>query len=130
MTTRYQRHQALEAGQRHRPAQPAPHGSRTRTRATTTFEFRATVTGDQATLGHFIYEMETDPIPVNLEECEIATRDAQGAAAHDDDARFVRAAGGDIAAREQQRHGTAASNGREKQPRQRQCGRARPDADG
>ena len=41
-------------------------------------ECRATATGDQVTLGRFLYELETDPIPVNLEECEIATRDAKG----------------------------------------------------
>ena len=41
-------------------------------------ECRATVTGDQVAIGRFIYELETDPIPVNLEECELATRDAKG----------------------------------------------------
>ena len=41
-------------------------------------ECRATVTGDQVALGRFLYELETDAIPVNLEECEIATRDAKG----------------------------------------------------
>ena len=41
-------------------------------------ECRATVTGNQAEIGQFIYALETDPIPVNLEECEIATRDAKG----------------------------------------------------
>ena len=40
-------------------------------------ECRATVTGDQVAIGRFLYELETDPIPVNLEECEIATRDAK-----------------------------------------------------
>ena len=42
------------------------------------FEFRATVTGTETSLGRFLYEMETDRIPVNLQECEIATRDAKG----------------------------------------------------
>ncbi len=42
------------------------------------FEFRATVTGNETSIGQFLYMMETDPIPVNLEECEIATRDAKG----------------------------------------------------
>ncbi len=41
-------------------------------------ECRVTATGDQKTLGQFLYELETDALPVNLEECEIATRDAKG----------------------------------------------------
>ncbi len=41
-------------------------------------ECRATASGDQKALGRFLYELETDPIPVNLEECEIATREANG----------------------------------------------------
>ena len=44
-----------------------------------TLECRATATGTQASLGRFIYEMETDKIPVNLEEYEITTRDEHGA---------------------------------------------------
>jgi hypothetical protein len=44
-----------------------------------TLEFRATATGTQASLGRFIYEMETDKIPVSLEEYEITTRDEHGA---------------------------------------------------
>jgi hypothetical protein len=43
-----------------------------------TFECRATATGDQASLGRLIYEIETDPLPAHVEDCEIATRDAQG----------------------------------------------------
>jgi hypothetical protein len=43
-----------------------------------TFECRATATGDQASLGRLIYEIETDPLPARIEECEISTRDAQG----------------------------------------------------
>ncbi len=43
-------------------------------------ECRITATGDQVTLGRFLYELETDDIPVSLEECEIATRDAKGQA--------------------------------------------------
>ncbi len=43
-----------------------------------TIEWRATIAGDQAALGKFIYNLEVDPLPVNLEECEIATRDARG----------------------------------------------------
>ena len=42
------------------------------------FEFRAAMTGDQVSLGRFLYELETDPMPCNLEECEISTRDAHG----------------------------------------------------
>lgn len=41
-------------------------------------ECRVTATGDETTLGRFLYELETDAIPVNLEECEIATRNAKG----------------------------------------------------
>lgn len=41
-------------------------------------ECRVTATGDETSLGRFLYELETDSIPVNLEECEIATRDAKG----------------------------------------------------
>lgn len=44
-----------------------------------TMECRVAATGDQASLGRFIFELETDPLPVNLEECEFATRDARGA---------------------------------------------------
>ena len=45
-----------------------------------TYECRATATGTQASLARFIYELETDPIPVSLDEFEIATRDEHGAA--------------------------------------------------
>lgn len=44
-----------------------------------TLECRATATGNQAALSHFIYELEADAMPVDLEECEITTRDAHGA---------------------------------------------------
>ena len=44
-----------------------------------TYECRATANGNQAQLARFIYELETDPIPVNLEEFEITTRDEHGA---------------------------------------------------
>ena len=44
-----------------------------------TYECRVTANGTQATLGRFLYELESDTtIPVNLEECELATRDARG----------------------------------------------------
>ncbi len=41
-------------------------------------EFRATATGDQASLGRLIYEIETDALPVRVEECELTARDAKG----------------------------------------------------
>jgi hypothetical protein len=43
-----------------------------------TFECRATAVGDQATLGRLLYEIETDPLPAHVEECELAARDAKG----------------------------------------------------
>ena len=42
------------------------------------FEYRIAATGDQVSLGRFLYELGTDPMPCNLEECEISTRDAHG----------------------------------------------------
>ena len=44
-----------------------------------TLECRVAAAGDQASLGRFVYELETDGLPVNLEECEFATRDPRGA---------------------------------------------------
>lgn len=43
-----------------------------------TLEFRATVTGDQASLGRLMYELESDPLPGRLEEAEVSARDAKG----------------------------------------------------
>jgi len=43
-----------------------------------TLEYRAAATGTQAALARFIYELEIDPAPVNLEEFEITTRDERG----------------------------------------------------
>jgi hypothetical protein len=43
-----------------------------------TFECRATATGSQAALSRFIFELETDPIPVSLDQYEITTRDEHG----------------------------------------------------
>ena len=43
-----------------------------------TLECRAAGNGTQATIAKFIYEMEIDHLPVNLEECEITTRDTHG----------------------------------------------------
>ena len=42
-----------------------------------TFECRASATGDQATLGKLLYEIETDPLPAHVEECELSARDAK-----------------------------------------------------
>lgn len=43
-----------------------------------TFEIRATATGSQAALGRLLYEIETDSLPVRLEECQIITQDERG----------------------------------------------------
>jgi hypothetical protein len=43
-----------------------------------TFECRATATGDQASLARLIYEIEVDPLPARVEDCEMITRDPQG----------------------------------------------------
>ena len=43
-----------------------------------TFECRAAGTGDQVSIGHFLFDLGTDALPCNLEECEISTRDAHG----------------------------------------------------
>ena len=43
-----------------------------------TFEWRASAVGDQAALGRLIYEIESDPLPVRVEECEMTARDAKG----------------------------------------------------
>lgn len=42
------------------------------------YEVRAAVTGTQVSIGRFVYEMETDPLPVRLEDCEWTARDAKG----------------------------------------------------
>ena len=42
------------------------------------FEFRASATGTQSSLGQFIYGLETDSLPVKLEECDLTARDAKG----------------------------------------------------
>jgi hypothetical protein len=41
-------------------------------------EWRAATTGTQSSLGQFIYALETDALPVRLEECEMTARDAKG----------------------------------------------------
>ena len=43
-----------------------------------TYECRATATGDQASLGRLLYEMETGDRPARIEDCELTTRDAHG----------------------------------------------------
>lgn len=43
-----------------------------------TFECRVTATGEQAALGRLIYEIESDPLPARIEECELSARDAKG----------------------------------------------------
>ncbi|MEA3188699.1 MAG: hypothetical protein QOD99_2529 [Chthoniobacter sp.] len=44
-----------------------------------TYECRAAATGDQASLARLIYEIETDPLPARVQECELTARDAKGA---------------------------------------------------
>jgi len=43
-----------------------------------TFEFRASANGDQTSLARLIYEIENDPLPARIEECELTSRDNQG----------------------------------------------------
>ena len=43
------------------------------------FEYRVAATGDQVAVGRFLYDLGTDAMPCNLEECEITTRDVHGA---------------------------------------------------
>jgi hypothetical protein len=43
-----------------------------------TLDFRISANGSQAQIGRFLYELETDHMPVSLDECEITTRDARG----------------------------------------------------
>lgn len=45
-----------------------------------TFECRVAATGDQAALARLMYEIEVDPLPARIEECEFNTKDAQGKA--------------------------------------------------
>ena len=42
------------------------------------YECRVASTGDQVSIGHFLFDLGTDALPCNLEECEISTRDAHG----------------------------------------------------
>jgi hypothetical protein len=44
-----------------------------------TIECRVALNGTQPAVGKFIYALEVDPMPVNLEECELSSRDARGA---------------------------------------------------
>ena len=44
-----------------------------------TLECRLAATGNQATLGRFLYELESDAsVPVHIEECELSTRNPHG----------------------------------------------------
>jgi hypothetical protein len=43
-----------------------------------TLEWRISATGTQASLGRFMYEMESDAVPVNFDEYELSTRDGHG----------------------------------------------------
>jgi hypothetical protein len=43
-----------------------------------TYEVRAAATGSQAALGRLLYEIESDPLPARLEDCELVTRDSKG----------------------------------------------------
>jgi hypothetical protein len=43
-----------------------------------TFECRATATGTQDSLGRLLYEIESDALPMRIEECELSTRDNKG----------------------------------------------------
>jgi hypothetical protein len=42
------------------------------------FECRASANGTQASIGQFIFELESDALPGRLDECEITTKDAKG----------------------------------------------------
>jgi hypothetical protein len=43
-----------------------------------TFECRVAANGDQASISRFLYELEIDPMPVSLVECDLSTRDPHG----------------------------------------------------
>lgn len=43
-----------------------------------TLEMRAHLTGDQLSLCQFLYEMETDSLPIRLEDCSFNAHDDQG----------------------------------------------------
>jgi len=43
-----------------------------------TYELRVSAEGNQATIGRLLFEIETDPAPVSLEEVELTTRDNRG----------------------------------------------------
>jgi len=44
------------------------------------YECRVAATGNQTSLGRFLYELESDQsVPVSLEDCEFTTRDPRGA---------------------------------------------------
>ena len=43
-------------------------------------EFRAAAQGDMESIARFVYELETDPLPLKVEDIEIAARDESGSA--------------------------------------------------
>ena len=43
-----------------------------------TLEFTIAINGDQASIGRFLWEMESDAIPVDLKSCDMTTRDPRG----------------------------------------------------
>ena len=43
-----------------------------------TLEFRGAANGDQAALARLLYEIEIDPLPARVAECELSARDAKG----------------------------------------------------
>jgi hypothetical protein len=43
-----------------------------------TLEMRASLAGDQHSLCRFLYELEVDPLPIRLEDCELSARDDKG----------------------------------------------------
>lgn len=43
-----------------------------------TYDCRANATGDLSAISRFIYELETDPLPIRAEEIEVASRDDSG----------------------------------------------------
>lgn len=52
--------------------------SRTHVDGYETFELRAAAVGDQASIGRLLYEIEADPLPARIEECELRAQDATG----------------------------------------------------
>lgn len=55
-----------------------PGASTTTQKGYDTLEFTISINCDQASAGRFLYEMESEPIPVNLERFEMTSRDPRG----------------------------------------------------